>query len=356
MVLRLQTSSFLSTGRTMCRRTGAWLVFPMIMATALSIGTDTARADVALNIIPTFEASITGDPNAAAIEATINAAINFYDTNLTTHTAAPIGVTIDFGEGGGLGQSNTTLYKVSYSSFIAALTAANSLDSTDTTALAGLPTGTTNPVNGTTSINVKTAELRALGYTGVPPIGGFDGTILLNTALTTPGSSGSTLQYSLLAVAEHEIDEVLGLGSDLPGTGFFSDPAPEDLFRYTAGGARSFSVNVSCTAPPTAFFSLNGTTDLAQFNNCNNGGDYGDWQSSPLPPGVNPKVQDAFATPGSTPSLSVSGPEVVALDALGYNLHSSAATPEPTSIILLFTMLAITGVLTRQRVSSPKNR
>jgi hypothetical protein len=73
-----------------------------------------------------------------------------------------------------------------------------------------------------------------------------------------------------------------------------------------------------------ANFSLNGAagTNLKQFNNCNNGGDYGDWASNGSPPAV----QDAFATAGSSPSLAVTSPEVVALDAIGYNL---SAVPTP---------------------------
>ena len=333
---------------------GSRLVFPTILAIVLAIGAVPAHADVALNIIATFDATITSDSNAAAIEATINTAISFYEATFTTHTAAPIGVTIDFKEmATGLGQSNTTLYKVSYLSFIDALTAANSGDATDTTALAGLPTGANYPVvTGSTTIDVKTAELRALGYTGVPPIGGFDGTIGLNTSITTPGSPGSSLQYSLLATTEHEIDEVLGLGSDAGGTGFFADPAPEDLFRYTAAGARSFAGNANCGTAPTAFFSLNGTADLAQFNNCNNGGDYGDWQSSPLPGGTNPKVQDAFATLGSNPSLTATSPESIALDAMGYNQNP---VPEPTSLVLFGSVLAVTAVFTRRRTGLRKS-
>ena len=308
----------------------------VITAMVLAVSAVPATASVIspLTITPTFDSSITSDPNGGSIEASINAAINFYTTTLTTATASPIDVTIDFKEGGGLGGSNTTLYKESYQGFINALINASSGDLTDTTALAGLTTGVDNPVTGSSTIDVKTAELRALGYTGVPPNNGYDGTITLNTALTNPGSAGSSLNYSLMAVAEHEIDEVLGLGSDDSGTGFFADPAPEDLFRYDSSGHRSYTT--SSTA--RAYFSLNGTTLLAQFDNQNDGGDWGDWQSNPLPAGNVPQVQDAFATPGSNPFLSIGSPEVTALDALGYNLVTP--TPEPGTIFLGASALA----------------
>jgi hypothetical protein len=103
-------------------------------------------------------------------------------------------------------------------------------------------------------------------------------------------------------------------------------PNPEDLFRYDGSGIRSYALNSqtsqNCTGASVANFSLNGTTNLKQFNNCNNGGDYGDWASNGSPPAV----QDAFATSGSSPSLAVTSPEVVALDAIGYNL---SAVPTP---------------------------
>jgi len=231
-------------------------VKPELRLLALCAGLAWAgQAHANLVITATFDSSITSDPNAASIEATINSAINFYQTTFSN----PVNVTIDFQEmATGLGSSNTTLYKESYQSFINNLTASNSGDATDTTALAHLPTGATNPVTGSTTINGKTANLRALGYSGIPPIGGFDGTIGLNTHLTNVGSPGTSGQYSLLAVIEHEIDEVLGLGSDLgsPGQTFFNDPAPEDLFRYDGSGNRGFTTTPAAaraTAPrPTS--------------------------------------------------------------------------------------------------------
>jgi hypothetical protein len=323
---------------------------PELRLLAICVGLAFAgQARANLLITPTFDSSITSDPNAASIVSTINSAINFYETTFSN----AINVTIDFKEmTTGLGSSSTTLYKVTYQGFINNLIASSSGDATDTTALAHLPTGANNPVTGSTTINGKTANLRALGYTGIPPIGGFDGTIGLNTHLTNVGSPGSSGTYSLLAVVEHEIDEVLGLGSDLgsPGQTFFNDPAPEDLFRYDATGARSYSNNPSCGAGdgPAAYLSLDGTTKLAQFNNCANGGDYGDWASSPLPGGVGPKVQDAFATPGSNPSLNIGSPEIVALDAIGYTLVRTV--PEPTSPALVG--LSLVGLALSRRKSS----
>jgi hypothetical protein len=295
-----------------------------------------------LTITPTFDSTITSDPNAAAIEGTINTAINFYQTTFTTNTASPINVTIDFQEiNTVLGQTNTTPYDVGYQAFINALIGASSGDATDTTALSHLPAGPINPVTGTTDFLVKTATLRALGFNGAsfPPIGGFDGTIGLNTHFTTPGSPGSPLAFSLLAVTEHEIDEVLGLGSSLP---YYTMPSPEDLFRYTNTGTRSFTTNGTAVS----FFSVDGTTDLAQFDNQNDGGDFGDWQSNPLPNGVGPKVQDAYATQGANPSLSINSPEVIALDAMGYNL----ATPEPASMFLAGLALAGMVIAHRKRL------
>jgi hypothetical protein len=49
-----------------------------------------------LIILPTFDASITNDPNAAAIEATISAAIAIVESQFSD----PITVNITFAEGG----------------------------------------------------------------------------------------------------------------------------------------------------------------------------------------------------------------------------------------------------------------
>jgi hypothetical protein len=70
-----------------------------------------------ITIHPTFAPNITRDPNAAAIESTINAAINYYDSTFTTGFS-PLTVNITFEEtSSGLGGSSTSVFTVSYSSF-----------------------------------------------------------------------------------------------------------------------------------------------------------------------------------------------------------------------------------------------
>jgi hypothetical protein len=288
-----------------------------------------APAHAGLIITPTFDSSITSDPNAAAIEGTINTAINSYQGLFTNS----ITVKIYFQEmGSGLGSSNTGIYNIGYTSFRNGLAAqfASSGNSNQGTALANLPAGPNNPVTGSTGLNVSSANGRALGLNTPGFVNGtFDGVIGLNTSITFPGSPGSSLTYSLLAVTEHEIDEVLGTGSDVGGTGFFANPRAEDLYRF---GHSSTTRNYT-TGGDNAWFSIDGgNTDLVQFNQSGGGADYGDWHTS-----ATPRVQDAFGTPGASETiLTDGGAEVTALNVMGYSLSGQGSVvPEPGSLTLL---------------------
>ncbi len=310
-----------------------------------------AQAD--LIITPTFDPSITTDPNSAAIEGAVNDAISVFESTYSN----PIDVLIYFQEGGGLGESNFEYTPFSYRTFY------KDLVSTDANpdAIAGLTlnggNGFFNPVNGTRQIDLKPANARAVGINMDPnctPTGSsgsmtcslatgtsaVDGIISLNTNITYPPNSNDGTTYGLVSVVEHEIDEILGLGSSLLNTSASSgavtavagNPAPEDLFRYGSDGARIFSVD--CASATQAFFSYSGATNLAEFNNACNNGDFGDWRSNPLPPGVSAQVQDAFAISGAQPLY---GPnEMAALSAIGYTLNA----PEPSTWILLSISLA----------------
>ena len=316
-----------------------------------------ASSPVSANIIinPTYDSTITGDSHAAAIESTIQTAINSYESIITNN----ITVSIYFQEGAGLGESSYYVYTPTYTQFYNGLAANNS----NPAALAALNAnggnanlnGGIDPVTGGTVVEVKSANARALGINVAPacyvlsgncsfigPGAPQDGIITLNTALTTPGGGS----YSLLATAEHEMDEVLGLGSALENvssnSGVYNDSndtpfsanqlvgSPEDLYRWSAptGGVRTLSVN--CAAPDSAYFSYGPSTgELQQFNNACNGADLGDWATSGTP-----YVQDAYGSAGTNPTLAAA--EFDALSAIGYNI----AVPEPGTW-----MLALIGLL-----------
>ncbi|MDB6017216.1 MAG: hypothetical protein JWR19_1705 [Pedosphaera sp.] len=262
-----------------------------------------------LTIIPTFDSSIANDPNAATIEATINSAIAVYQSSFSD----PLTVAITFKKvNTGLGSSSYSYFPFPYSSYRSALIShATSAD--DTQALTEVPSGSLNPVNGNASVNINLALCRALGLNSTQ--GQPDGTISLNIAIMNLTSvNPDPSKYSLFAVASHEIDEVLGLGSALNHLNN-GDPAPtgaispEDLFRFDQNGARSFTSDINAAA----YFSLDGTTDLARFNQ-HAGGDFSDWYSFNGVQATS-QVQDAYSAPNSFPVLGV---ELRVLDALGY--------------------------------------
>jgi hypothetical protein len=283
-----------------------------------------AYANISFNV--TFDATITSDPNAATIQNTINQAIGVYVATFSD----PITVSLKFQEmNSGLGQSSTFVGDVLYTQYRTQL-AADATTSNDATALAHLPVGPNNPVNGSSLVTVTTANLRAIGFIANPPSGQPDSTISLNTSIMNlTRSSIDPNKYDLMAVVMHEIDEALGFGSSLNGLangapsptgGVF----PEDLFRYDQNGARSFDTNINTQA----FFSIDGgTTRLVQFNQTA-GGDFSDWFSTGP---HTPRVQDAFATPGATPNLGV---ELTGLDVIGYDPVSTVPEPAPAGLLI----------------------
>jgi hypothetical protein len=294
----------------------------------------------ALVINPTFDSTITSDPQAAAIEAGIDQAIASFDTSILT----PISVNIDFKEmSSGLGTSNTFLNNLSYSQYRSDLVA-NQTSANDTTALASLPVQTNNPVTGTPDMLLTLPDLRAVGETALGNNGGgLDSTISLNTSIMNLSRTGfqNSSFYDLLAVASHEIDEVLGIGGEgsTIGESLANNPAGStDLFRYSANGVRSFTTSTSATA----YFSIDGgATDLTNFNQAGGGSDFGDWKGVP----GSPQVQDAFGTPGVNINLGTN--ELTALDVVGYTL---IAVPEPRSgTLLLLGGLIAAGVLRYRR-------
>lgn len=291
-----------------------------------------ARAN--LTIVPTFDSTITSDPNAAAIEAGINAAI----ARVESHIQNPVTVTITF-QGGNLNFVSGSVAAEAlpdYTSYLNALKTAQILSANDNTALATLPPGPANPVNGFPTMDITTPLARALGLPTFQQ--GPDGTITLNTSVMNLSRTGPQNPnfYDLQAAAGHEIDEILGIGgygSQLPfSTSRGGTIGPEDLFRYGAAGVRSLTVDPAATA----YFSIDGgVTAIANFNQ-SGAGDYGDWASS-----ATPRIQDAFAPPGV--QIDIGPAELTALDVIGWDL---APVPEPASLSVM--ALGMLGLIRRR--------
>ena len=154
--------------------------------------------------------------------------------------------------------------------------------------------------------------------------GPYDGIVTINSGqpfqFTRPPSSNN---YDAQRLTEHEIDEILGLGSYLGGPPTNSDFRPQDLFSWSAPGTRNHTVL------GTRYFSIdNGTTNIVGFNQ-DPTGDLGDWLSGPCPQST-PYVQNAFGCKGQVSDVTATSPEGVNLDVIGYDLTSAIPPPGPT--------------------------
>lgn len=307
----------------MQKKPAARLVFVLVLLFA----TITTKA---LTIVPTFDASITSDTNATTIENTINSALQLYQARFSD----PITVTILFKEistSGLYGQSQWSYYDLSYSSYRSAL-ASHATTANDTLALSLLPATSANPVTGTDKISVKTANMHALGISGASGLtGGYDGIIGLHTSqLNLSRASTASNKGDLLSTVCHEVDEVLGMSSGLDFASPDPNPLPQDLFRYSSTGTRTYTTNGD-----DAYFSINGTNLLVRCNQ-DPSADYGDWWTAGA---HTPRVQDAFATNGKTPNPAE---ELILLDVIGYTL---VPVPKPaiTSTIVSGSQLTLNG-------------
>ncbi len=300
---------------------------PLIKLLSVLAACGVATSAYSLTIIPTFDSSITGATNAAAIEAAINGAILVLQSNLVDHVT--VNVTFASDETVGLGQSLTFGDDVAYSDFLASLKN-HAASARDAIALSRLPNSPTDPVIGGTQIHLTTAQARMLGldnsYTGP------DSTVSCKMSLmnfTRPPADPT--KYDLQQVLEHELDEVLGISSGLPDT---SEVWPADLFRYTTNLARTFT-----TSGDDAYFSTDGTNLIARYN-MDAGGDYGDWWSVNFPTNWSPvtgdtinfpQVQDAFSGPGN--ALDLGTAELAILDVVGWTLAAAPVAPPALSIV-----------------------
>jgi hypothetical protein len=296
---------------------------PAVYSAVMSITTETTAG---LIINPTFDSSITGNPNAAAIEAMINRAISFHEALFSD----PITIQIRFRysttgpdghplPAGAIAQSLFVIYLVPWSIYIDALRA-DARTSNDTVANASLPGTALSP-----NIRPRSAGGRAVGLDTPPAMladgtigqgGPYDGIVTLNSSapyqFTRPPSAAN---LDAQRSTEHEVDEVIGLGSRLGHNG--NDLHPQDLFSWSSPGVRNI------TSSGARYFSINGgATNIVSFNQ-NPDGDFGDWLSTACPQ-AHPYVQNAFGCAGQYSDIAATSPEGVNLDVVGYDLVTAA--------------------------------
>jgi hypothetical protein len=294
--------------------------------------TVTTVATVGLVIHPTFDGSITGNPNAATIEAMINRAISIYESLFRDPVTiqiffryspnAPDGTPMPASL---ISQSDYVYYTIPWGTYITALRA-DAKTSNDSLANSTLPGNALSPY-----INVSSAAGRAIGLNTPPgisahgtPGGPYDGLVTLNSTLlwkfTRPVSGG---RFDAQRVTQHEIDEDLGFASHL-GANNQRDLWPQDLFSWSSAGHRNV------TSSGTRYFSIDGgSINIVNFNQ-NPNGDFGDWLSAACPQ-AHPYVQNAFTCAGQSSDVTATSPEGINLDVIGYDLaNSPTPTPTPT--------------------------
>jgi FG-GAP-like repeat len=284
------------------------------VSSAATVGT------TGLVIHATFDSSITSNPNAAAIEAMINRCISIYESLFSDPmtieilfrytTTAPDGHPL---KPGATARSDNPFYIIAWNSYVAALRA-DASTSNDDLANASLP-GTALSSN----FRLSSANGRAVGLDTPPAMfangtvgngGPYDGIVTLNSGaafqFTRPVAPSN---FDAQRETEHEIDEVMGLGS-AANVSFFH---AQDLFSWSSAGVRNISSN------GTRYFSINGgATDIVNFNQSANG-DVGDWLSGSCPQ-TTPYVQNASDCPGQPNDIAATSPEGIALDVIGYDL------------------------------------
>jgi hypothetical protein len=310
----------------------------------------------------TGDTTVASDPNYVAIESTINGDIQ----TLQNDIANPVTLNITFEElpagNDGLADSNGGYSTIGYTDYVAELKTAQVRSTVDNQAIASLPTS--NPLNGSTVLNVKTSLLAALAPSTPQDLSHI--IVEFNPANTFYSRSNPVVgKYDLQSAIAHELNECLGIGgagsnlnsvatnfngdTTANGTNADSGPAPLDLFRYSAANTRSYTT----ASTAVSYFSVDGgTTKLVNFNQAGSGSaDYGDWgngNTTGAQVGNSPsQVQDAYSTAAydgmniaAYPDEGVN--EVTALDAVGWDLTAAGtaledgvAAPEPTSLTLL---------------------
>jgi hypothetical protein len=288
----------------------------------------TTAPTTGLTIHPTFDSSITNNPNSTAIQAMISRAISFHESLFSDPitiqirfrfaTNAPDGMPLQMGT---LARTDLVLYRLPWSTYINALRA-DAKTSNDSQANASLPGSALS-----SNVRPSSAGGRAVGLDTPPAMfadgsvgqgGPYDAIVTLNSAAPYQmNRPPSPTNFDAQRSTEHEVDEAIGLGSRLGGNG--TDLRPQDLFSWSSSGNR----NISTSGP--RYFSIDGgATNIVNFSQ-NPDGDLGDWLS-PQCPQPHPYVQNAFVCAGQYSDIAATSPEGINLDVIGYDLAQSGQT------------------------------
>jgi hypothetical protein len=311
---------------------------PWLCAAALVGALGPARA---LTFNVAYDASTANAP--AAFAASFTSVLQFYQTTYTD----PITINLNVGWGeingnplavGNLGQSLTNQQAASYATLKTALTN-DSKSVADATAVASLPAA--DPTPGV-NFAMSNAEAKALGLLAANAAG-VDGYVGFNSSAAfffDPTLGATAGQYDFVALASHEITEVMGrYGFGQNGGG--GRDSPIDLFRYlTSNGQR----NLAPARGIANYFSIDGGTTPINSYNVAASGDLSDWAGASL------DAYNASLAVGKV--LPTSAGDLTLMDVLGYD--RVAAVPEaPTSELLALGLAGLLGLrLLRTRLAA----
>ena len=239
-------------------------------------------AYASLDILPTFDSSITALGDAAPVEAAISNAAHAIQSNFANSFDVPILFKAAHGgRDGFLAMTNSTFVPLTYRDYVDLLESAASSQPGNAalkTAVSNLGSGNKG---GTDGVIVTNTVLQALGVPAWDApgrlhdangnfvgLGAFDAVITINIdqpftyTEPVPVYDGHNVTYDATGAVEHEIDEVLGgggSGSTLNYVSQFGTDNPEslftfyrgalDLYRYSAPETPSFSTSESGRKP-----------------------------------------------------------------------------------------------------------
>jgi hypothetical protein len=348
--------------------TGKFLALAALAAVVPAMGGITYTCDASIGTLG--PANLCNTLNGAAGSFFAGGLNGIYNSTFTNASLGNVSIYIQYGSTG-LAGSTQFIINSTYTQYADAL-AAHEGDANDATAVASLGGDVNNPVVAGDGVGLTSALANSLGLSadavGITPgdlscalgsAGCYNGIITMTNVTSNwfyRQGSQTAGTYDFFTAAQHETDEILGTISCIGNTNtapptvscnnFSPGVSPADLFRYVgSSNVRSFIGPAgSQSSGSVACFSINGgTTDIACYNNTENGADYGDWD------GLLNRVQNAFGTPG-TNGVNITndgGAEIALLDAVGYNLQSSA--PEPATMGMIGASLVVLAVAGARR-------